>query len=92
MKRATFAVLRFDPDATAMSGDDLLADAETDTAARIIFPFVEPLEDIENLLLMLGPYSDAIILDRQLITTGRGLGRNVNDRRSLPAEFEGIAE
>src|SRR5215475_13572000 len=60
-----FSRLRFEPDAAAMTLNDLLHKGEPDASAGFlpVGRVVEPLEDPEDLVIELGLDADAVVLD-----------------------------
>src|ERR1051326_8987993 len=79
--------LRLDPDPAAIALDDLLADCQADSVARVFAAFVKAAEQTENLAEILWIDPNAVIANRDGPYAGRALGRNPDYRRSVAAIF-----
>src|ERR1039458_10476459 len=91
VKRGAAPGLRFHPDATPTALHDLLADGQPDARAGVLFVGVQPLEDREDTLGILGLDSDAVIADGKNPFISLLLGRNVNPGR-LDVELDGVPD
>src|SRR6185436_13899888 len=70
-----------DPDAPAVSLDDLLADRQPDAVPRVLVPGVQPLEDDEQPVEEGGIDPDAVVADADPPLLFDALGRHVDPRR-----------
>ena len=92
IKSAALADIRLDPNPTAMPRDDFAADRQADSRSRISVGSVQPLENLENPLLVFRIDADAVIADGKeprILLERRG---NMNQWRLLPAKFDGVAD
>src|SRR5580704_17392423 len=87
----TTAQFRFHPDPPAISLHDFLTDGQPDSAARI-FAAMQPLEQSENLLLIVALNSDAVVGDRNLPHRAVGLGGDKDVWRLVLPIFERVAD
>jgi hypothetical protein len=53
--------LRFDPNSSPMVFDDFLADSQPHSVPGVFFPGMQALKDDEDLVLVLGRDTDAIV-------------------------------
>jgi hypothetical protein len=63
IERRSLAGLALDPDPSAMPFDDLLAYRQANGGAGILVPRVKSLEHLEQLVVILRRYADAVVLD-----------------------------
>jgi len=57
----TLTGLRLDPDISAAAFDELFADRQTDSVARILSSGMQTMEDYKNVLRLLPFYADPVI-------------------------------
>ena len=88
----TLAGFGFHGDAAAVALDDLLADGQADARAGILGPGVQPLEDDEDALEVFGLHADAVVLHREYPMALVTAHADVDSRRLLAAEFDGVAD
>src|SRR5881394_390729 len=89
--RAT-SKLRLHPDATAVPFDDLLADCEPDAGARVLRPCMEPLEELEDPLAVLGIDTDPVVADREDPLRLRAPRRDVHPGGGGAAELDRVRD
>src|SRR5208282_1179413 len=88
----TVASLGLDPDLSATVLDDLLADGQTDSVARIFGPGVQTLEDDKNMFCVLRVNADAVIAHAEQPLRARLLRAHGNFRRIFPVELDRIPD
>src|SRR5256714_2794295 len=91
-ERRAPARLGLDPDPAAVALHDLFADREPDARTRVLVLPVQPLENDEDALEVLGIDPDAVVADVKHPLAVVPLRRNPNLRRARPAELEGVRE
>ncbi len=82
--------LRFEPDATAVILDDLLARRQADAGARVFVPGVQALKEDEQFAALAGRDADAVIPDRDGDPSVRRRRGEPDHGRFLGAELEGV--
>src|SRR5207248_129685 len=86
---------RFDPDATAVALDDLLADAQAETCPRILRARVHATfltNFLEEFFQVVRLDADAIVPHSEQPRPVLRLGADVDPDRPVAAEFEGIVD
>jgi hypothetical protein len=75
-----------------MPFDDLLAGRQADAGAGVLGSRVQPFEDDEQLVGILGIDADTIVADRECPSAVVPFGTDVNFRRTIAPELYGVAE
>src|SRR5271165_3281891 len=86
-------ILSVQPDLPAIVFDDLAAHRKSDTCPRVRSPVMQPLEDHEDAVRVLRLYPDSVVSNReQPVAAVLTCHRDLDDRRSVAAEFDGVAD
>src|SRR5580704_9537995 len=81
------------PDLAAIVLDDLAAHSKSDAGARVGSPVVQPLEDHEDTIRVLGLDADSVVGDReQPEAVVLPVHRDPDDRRAVPTELDRVAD
>src|SRR3954463_7981588 len=72
--------------------NNLFADGQTHASSRILLACVQPLEDHENSVEELGINSNTIVLHKKLPLSALFRGSNMDFRRILTVELDGIGD
>ena len=83
--------LRVYPDLPAAALDDLLADGQTNSVARIFGPGMQPLKHNKNIFRMLRRNPDPVIAHAEQPLGPRVLGLHGNRRRFFSAKLDRVA-
>ena len=71
--------------------DNLLANSQADAGSRIVLAGVQPLEDLEDPLIILRVNANAVVAHREDPAPLRSLGADMNLRGLLAMELKGVA-
>ncbi|MGA7788608.1 MAG: hypothetical protein WCA56_10625 [Xanthobacteraceae bacterium] len=75
-----------------MTFNDLFRDGQSDAAALVAAPLMQPLEHLEHAVAILFVYSDAVIFDAEKQFVVLSLPVDLDVRRTLAAEFQCIPD
>src|SRR5260370_39014196 len=91
-KSCTLARLGLHPDSPACALDNPLANRKAHAGAWILDRVLKTLEDPKDLLLVLGIYADAVILNGKQPFLALPLGRDMNPRRLASAVVDRVPD
>src|SRR5712691_8957668 len=91
-KRCSLTRGRLDPHTPAVPLDDLFADGQPDTCARIFLPSMQALEDVKDALGMPRLESNSVIAHGKAPLLSVLFGGDVDAGALTAAELDGIAE
>src|SRR5207245_7206170 len=89
---ASRCVLRFDPDLPPVPLDNLLADREADSVARIFVASMQAPEDDKDVLPALGRDADAVVRNREHPGVVLLFSLDLNYGRPRPVKLDGVGD
>ena len=88
----SFPWLGFDPDSSAIALNHALANSQSDAGAGIFLILMEPFENTEDFLLVLGVDPYAVVLNRNTPRGASDIRRDVDLRNILASIFERVSD
>src|SRR5579859_691977 len=91
-KSGASAKLGLHPDAAAVAFHDFFSNRQANAGAGILGSRMQPLKDIEDLVVKLRVNADAVVPDGETPYAGHPFGRYMHERRFAAMELESIAD